>query len=328
MSSVDRSLFIKILNNTKLKDFQPELLSQLDDKYANPEHGSFNDWQRLIASLPDVIPSSLELDQDTLVIGHQNDCTLEIKKSLEEKLKALRPWRKGPFNVFGIDIDAEWRSDRKWSRVAPHINDLTGKLVLDIGCGNGYYALRMQAMGADLVIGIDPTWLYVFQFLALRKYLSNLQRVFVLPFALAEMPKNITGFDTVFSMGVLYHQRQPQEHLDQVYTLLRQGGQFVLETLIIEDQNADVLVPNGRYANMRNVWMIPSYALLESWLEKSGFVNVQLLDVTQTRVEEQRRTKWMTSYSLAEALDPNNPGLTLEGHPAPVRASVIAAKPL
>ena len=326
MKLADRSRFIELLKGTRLETFQFELINQIDHKYTNPKHGSFDDWGNLIESLPAVTPSLINLNQSGPIIGERNDCSSETREIIENKLKALSPWRKGPFNVFDIHIDSEWRSDWKWSRIAPHIKDLKHKLVLDIGSSNGYYALRMQAMGASLVIGIDPTWIYVFQFLALQKYLANSQRVFVLPFALQDLPGSLSGFDTIFSMGVLYHQREPQTHFKHIYELLADGGQFILETLIIKDKDADVLIPNKRYANMRNVWMIPSYALLKIWLNESGFTNIQLIDTTKTSIQEQRRTEWMTGHSLADAFDPKDSSLTAEGYPAPIRASVVAEK--
>ena len=328
MNPAERLRFIEALADTRLEAFQPQLLQRVDDKYARPGHGNFKEWQRIITTLPDVTPSLLGLDRDAPVFGHQNDCTPRQRQLLRDKLKMLCPWRKGPFNVFGIDIDAEWRSDRKWARVAPHVKDLVGKTVLDVGCSNGYYALRMQAMGAKIIIGIEPTWLYVFQFLALQKYLSHSQHAFVLPLALEEIPQHATGFDTAFSMGVLYHRKEPKEHLDRLCALLQAGGQLILETLIIEDKDTDVLIPNGCYANMCNAWIIPGYPMLENWLQESGFTDIRLIDVTPTKVTEQRRTEWMIGHSLAEALDPHHPHLTREGYPAPVRASVIAEKPL
>ena len=326
MIPADREQLIDALNNTKLSEIQQELITQLDKRYANPLHGNFKDWQKIIESLPELTPSVINLDQDAPVIGDAGNCSEDLSNLLEEKLKNLCPWRKGPFNVFNIHIDSEWRSDWKWSRIAPHIQ-LKDKLVLDIGCSNGYYALRMQASGAKLVLGIDPTWLYVFQFLALQKYFVKEQRAFVLPFTLEDLPTSITGFDVIFSMGVLYHRHEPQAHLQQVYKMLAEEGQLVLETLIIEDQDADVLIPNERYANMRNVWMIPSIALLETWLEEAGFINFRHIDKTKTTVEEQHQTKWSTGYSLANALNPDDSNLTIEGYPAPLRAIVVAKKP-
>lgn len=322
-----RSQLVASLEHTGLENFQAELMDRLDRRYIHPGHGSFNDWQHILESLPDISASFVDLDQGTPVIGRAADCTAQRRVLLKQGLKALSPWRKGPFNVFGIDVDAEWRSDWKWSRIAPHLSSLQGKVVLDIGCGNGYYALRMQASGASLVLGVEPAWRYVFQFSALQKYLPGPQRTFVLPFRLEDLPDAFSGLDTVFSMGVLYHRRQPRDHLGRVYRLLQKGGQLVLETLIIEHNNGGVLVPDERYANMRNVWMIPGYALLEAWLKASGFINIRLIDKTRTTFQEQRQTAWMTGYSLAHALDQDDYHRTVEGYPAPLRACVIAEKP-
>ncbi|MCK5843119.1 MAG: DUF1698 domain-containing protein, partial [Victivallales bacterium] len=77
----------------------------------------------------------------------------EFAADLERVLKKLHPWRKGPFNLFGVEIDAEWRSNLKWNRLSDGISPLKGKLVLDLGCGNGYYGLRMIGEGAERVVG-------------------------------------------------------------------------------------------------------------------------------------------------------------------------------
>ncbi len=321
----DRIKLIEALHASKLKDVQSKILALLDEKYANPKHGHFNDWKDIYESLPEILATESNFGEDTVLIGKENDISLAQRKLLEAQLKELSPWRKGPFNLFGIHIDTEWRSDWKWARIAPHV-ELKDQLVLDIGCGNGYYALRMQSMGAKLVIGIDPSWHYAFQFHALQKYSSKPQQAFVLPFSLEEFPEVLEAFDTIFSMGVLYHRQEPQVHLNQIYSMLRKGGQFVLETLIIDDKDADVLIPNERYANMRNVWMIPSIELLSTWLKDSGFINIKVVDTTMTTIEEQRQTEWMTRYSLEQALNPSDHSLTIEGYQAPLRATVIANK--
>ena len=315
------------LERAGLDTANTQLLELARHRYADPRHRHFDDWQRRIDSLPDIAPSFIDLDRAAPEIGRAADCTGEDQASLMQNLQALCPWRKGPFSVFGIDIDAEWRSDWKWARIAPHLGSLRNCNVLDVGCGNGYYALRMQGLGARLVLGLEPMWVHVFQFSALQKYLMQPQRIFVLPLRLEELPQALSGFDLAFSMGVLYHSRQPREHLGRVFATLREGGRIVLETLVIEDQVAEALVPAGRYANMKNVWVIPSYTLLKAWMVEAGFDRVRLLDQSATTPQEQRPTDWMTGHSLAHALDPNDPGRTIEGHPAPLRACIVAEKP-
>jgi tRNA (mo5U34)-methyltransferase len=197
-----------------------------------------------------------------------------------------------------------------------------------VGCGNGYYGWRMCEAGADLVVGIDPTLVYLMQYLAVRHYLTALQprlRNVAIPATLEDAP--IGGeFDTVFSMGVLYHRRDPLAHLRALRDQLRSGGELVLESLIVTEPAGGVLVPPDRYARMRNVWQIPGPQTLLRWLDDAGFCNMRCVDTTRTSVAEQRTTAWMPLQSLAEALDPADPRRTVEGLPAPVRCIVIAEK--
>lgn len=240
-------------------------------------------------------------------------------------LLELSPWRKGPFRVGGIDIDAEWRSDMKWSRVRDAIAPLAGRNVLDVGCGNGYYAFRMREAGARCVVGIDPTILYVMQFLAINLFERD-HNLCVLPFRLSELPP-APVFDTVLSMGVLYHQRSPIDHLAELRGMLRPRGQLVLETLFVPGEEAHAFTPPDRYARMKNVWLLPTIAELTTWLGRTRFRDVRVVDTTRTTVDEQRRTEWMTFESLSDALLEADPARTVEGWPAPRRVVMTAAAP-
>ncbi|WP_317706688.1 tRNA 5-methoxyuridine(34)/uridine 5-oxyacetic acid(34) synthase CmoB [Methylomarinovum caldicuralii] len=299
---------------------------QLAAALAPQRHGDLRHWRQLLAELPRPVPSSLALAAPTVRIGAPADCDAATRTALEAALRQLHPWRKGPFEVFGIHIDAEWRSDRKWARLEHAVSPLAGRLVLDVGAGNGYYALRMLGAGAARVIGIDPTLRYVFQFLALKRLAGDLAAD-ILPLALEDLPPKLQAFDTVFSMGVLYHRRSPFDHLFALKDCLRRGGELVLETLVTEGREGEVLVPRDRYARMRNVWFIPSVVTLEGWLVRAGFERIRCIDVSRTTPEEQRATDWMRFQSLADFLDPSDPDRTVEGYPAPRRAILLAEKP-
>jgi tRNA (mo5U34)-methyltransferase len=223
-------------------------------------------------------------------------------------------------------VDTEWRSDWKWDRIAPHIESLQGRSVLDVGCGNGFHCWRMAGAGASFVLGIDPHLLYTLQYWAIRHFVRA-PEVHVLPLALEDLPPALQAFDTVFSMGVLYHRRAPLDHLRSLLGCLRPGGELVLETLVVEGPDDIALMPPDRYARMPNVWFIPTCNTLARWLGNSGYIEARLVDVTATSTEEQRATAWMTFESLAEALDPEDPTRTIEGHPAPKRAIFVARRP-
>ncbi|MDD1635863.1 MAG: tRNA 5-methoxyuridine(34)/uridine 5-oxyacetic acid(34) synthase CmoB [Methylococcaceae bacterium] len=286
-------------------------------------HGNLEQWQTVIECLPKFATTHRLLDADAVQIGLSDDLSEAARMQLEHQLKALRPWRKGPYNLFGINIDTEWRSDWKWNRLKNHISPLNHRMVLDVGCGNGYHCWRMLGAGAKMVIGIDPLLLNVMQFQLVRK-LHGEAPLYVLPLGIEELPYGLNAFDTVFSMGVLYHRRSPIDHLLELRDCLQPGGELVLETLVIDGRLGEVLLPEGRYARMRNVWFLPSCETLISWLKRCGFKNIRLVDVTTTSTEEQRSTEWMQFNSLKDFLSAENPQLTCEGLPAPKRAIIIA----
>lgn len=281
--------------------------------------------QRLLKQLPEIAPTRIALDRDCVAIGNASDLSDAQRSDLETVLKGLKPWRKGPFELFGIRIDSEWDSSMKWRRVAPHLAPLTGRRILDVGSSNGYYLYRMADAQPRLILGIEPYRLYYFQFLALQHFYDP-PGLYNLPLKLETLPAMPQWFETILCMGVLYHRRSPLDTLSQLGDLLAAGGQLVLETLIIRGDGSQALFPRQRYACMRNVYFIPTVACLENWLVRCGFGDIRCVDIQTTTLHEQRKTQWVDSDSLDCFLDPEDAGLTVEGHPAPVRAVVVATK--
>jgi tRNA (mo5U34)-methyltransferase len=305
-----------------LESWPDALKPALQEKLSDAAHGDLPKWRQVLASLPSCESRAAKLTGPVVTAGPDAFATAE-REQVRELLMKLAPWRKGPFQVGDILIDAEWRSDRKWARLEDAISPLANRLVLDVGCGNGYYALRMRGMDARLVVGVDPMLLYVAQHAAIRHFMPP-QPVHVLPLRLQELP-HTGSFDTVFSMGVLYHQRAAAAHLDELRRALKPEGELVLETLILPGRLKEARTP-GRYARMRNVRLLPTLPLLLDWLEEAGFAGARTVDVSTTTHLEQRRTDWMTFESLTEALDPDDPNLTVEGWPAPRRALVVSRR--
>jgi tRNA (mo5U34)-methyltransferase len=303
-----------------------EFLPQLVDAALEPtHHGDVPGWLQILLKLPPLTPSVVDLTQDAVLIGSAADITVAQRTELKELLFKFQPWRKGPFSLYGIEIDTEWHSDWKWRRLAGAITPLAGRRVLDVGSGNGYYGWRMLGAGAELVIGIDPTLRYLMQYAAINHF-AGANRNYVLPLRLEEIPLAIPCFDTVFSMGVIYHQRDHLGHLRLLQQHLRPGGELVLEGLVIEGVAGDCLHPPKRYAKMHNVHAIPSCDTMAGWLHDVGFKNIKLIDCSPTTTAEQRRTEWMVFESLGDYLDPDDPSRTIEGHPAPLRATCTAEK--
>ncbi|MEX0942607.1 MAG: tRNA 5-methoxyuridine(34)/uridine 5-oxyacetic acid(34) synthase CmoB [Pseudomonadales bacterium] len=314
--------------STTLCKFEQDLRTALDANFHTTSHGRQEEWDTALSALPDIKTSSIELNASPVAIGESRE--LDIKDhEFTQQLKAFNPWRKGPWCLFGVTIDTEWRSDLKWARIAPHLSPLSGRQVLDIGCGNGYYMMRMLGEGARFVLGVDPTLLFLYQFASITRFIAPplMDKVpaTILPLRSEHLPA-FGCFDTVFSMGILYHRKSPMDHLRELAGFLRPGGELVLETLVIEDATHDLLVPEGRYAKMGNVFSIPSTGSVERWLKQADFTHIRTVDVTVTTKQEQRATEWMTFQSLPDFLDPDDANKTIEGLPAPTRAVVIANK--
>lgn len=297
---------------------------QLKDWYQQSLHGDFSKWLKTLSNLPQTEVSEISLD-DRVAFGRANDISEGEAKRISALLQQFKPWRKGPFFIHDIHIDTEWRSDFKWDRLKDHISPLQDRYVLDIGCGSGYHLWRMLGEQAKFVVGIDPSQLFMAQFWAIKHFNPD-PRVHLLPLGVEQLP-NLKAFDTVFSMGVLYHRRSPIDFLQQLKNQLKKGGELVLETLVVEGDETTVLMPHDRYAQMRNVWFIPSVAALKVWMSKVGFSNIRLVNLDKTRFEEQRKTAWMDTESLENFLHPDDPSKTIEGYPAPLRAIVLAENP-
>ena len=322
---IDYSELYKALESSDASEWLETLADSVERAFNSPRHGELDKWLAMLDNLPEIKPSSIDLESQ-VQIGETDDCDENARELLEQDLRMLMPWRKGPLSMFGLEINTEWHSDWKWDRVQPHIKSLKGKHVLDIGCGNGYYALRSYGQGADLVVGVDPGQKYIMQFYAMKKYLGNIP-VHLLPLGIEDIPPSLKAFDTVFSMGILYHRRSPLEHLYELRDCLKPGGELVLETLVVEGDVNTVLLPTDRYQQMRNVWFLPSCDALVLWIQRCGFKNVRVVDVTKTSTDEQRATDWMVFDSLEKFLDPSDPTKTIEGYPGPMRAIVLAEVP-
>ena len=292
--------------------------------------GRYTDWCALLDQLPP-IETQWSVKNGVVHAG----APVEDSHQIESILRGLMPWRKGPWCVAGVDVDAEWRCELKWGRLAEHI-DLAGHLVLDVGAGNGYFGWRMLDAGASAVVGCDPMGLFVMQHALIEK-LAGCDQNQLWAARLEELPLTLGLFDTAFSMGVVSHRRYLEAHhmvhLGLVYRKLKPGGCLVLETLVVPKEATSmghwgdrVMMVDDRYARMRNVYALPCVDTLEEWLIKAGFRSVCVVDQTITTEQEQRATPWMPHQSLIDGLSRIRPNETIEGHPRPMRATVVATR--
>jgi len=286
----------------------------------NVNNGNIPKWTVALDALKAMSKGEIELNEPYISIN-QNSLDSEI---LVSAFKKLLPWRKGPFMFNNLKLESEWQGDLKWKRLQKHITPLKNRRVLDVGAGNGYFTLRMAMEGAKKALGIEPFLLFNYQYAAIKSLIGNEINAMLLPIRLEEMPRSAI-FESVFSMGVLYHQKSHMEHLLQLKEIMVPGAELILETLVVEGPKGYTLIPEGRYAQMRNVHCLPSIDTLKSWLADANFNNIKVVDISKTSPKEQRRTEWIgdNAASLEDFLDPSDSSLTKEGYPAPTRVIII-----
>ena len=270
-------------------------------------------------------PMFCELGDDHVTIGRASDLTVSQHSLLQSAIQALRPWRKGPFRLFGHEIDAEWRSNLKWNRIRQALGDLRGQKLLDVGCGNGYYMFRAADCDPLAVVGIDPSVPFHHAFELMQRYSrrSDLQYERL---GVEHLPVFDRAFDIALCMGIVYHHRNPIQILNRLLKTIRVGGFAIIESQTIPGEGTMALFPQERYAKARNVYFVPTCDCLINWVRRAGFRNVELVCHTKVTTDEQRSTELMTYESLSNFLDPGDDNLTIEGYPAPYRTVVRAER--
>jgi tRNA (mo5U34)-methyltransferase len=306
-------------NDLKLQKIADGCLKKSLEAF-NINNGNIPKWTIALEELNALPQGKIELNEPYISLDQSGANTVIIAIAF----KRLLPWRKGPFMFNNLKLESEWQGGLKWQRLQNHITPLKNRRVLDVGAGNGYFTLRMAMEGAKKALGIEPFLLFNYQYAAIKSLANNTTNAMLLPIRLEEMPK-LAIFDSVFSMGVLYHQRDHMQHLCQLKEMMAPNAELILETLVVDGPNGYSLIPEGRYAQMRNVHCLPSIETLKSWLVDAKFENIKVVDINKTSFKEQRRTEWIgdNAASLEDFLNPSDPSLTKEGHPAPTRVIII-----
>ena len=260
---------------------------------------------------------------DVVKIGGADELAEPDTSKVYKALRDFMPWRKGPFEVFGTSIDAEWRSERKWNRVLPELPDLRDKIVADIGCNNGYYMFRMAQQKPKLVIGFEPYLQHYFAFKTLNAF-AGVGSLSVELLGVEHMALFRNCFDVVFLMGILYHRSSPVDVLRDIRSAMSPEGVLIVESQGIPGNDPVALFPEHRYAKVPGTYFVPTGACLANWLSRAGFADVKIFFSHPMSSGEQRRTEWMVFESYEDFIDKSDPALTVEGHPAPIRIFVKA----
>lgn len=279
-----------------------------------------NDFEKEIFSQIEALPDfKTECDFGDVVKIKSENLDAEFKAKICEIALNLRPWRKGPFEIFDTFIDSEWQSFIKFNILAPFL-DLNGKIVADIGCNNGYYLFKMLKFSPKKLIGFDPSVRTFLQFKFLEKFVQSGINYELL--GVESLPSYNLRFDSIFCLGVIYHRSDPVKMLKELKSSLNSGGEVFLDTMFISGESEFCLFPRASYAKISNIYFIPTIKALQNWCERAKFRDFEILAIKETNENEQRKTEWIYGQSLGDFLDPNDKSRTIEGYEAPKRVYV------
>ena len=271
-------------------------------------------------NIPDDV--NIKLD-DWLTIGDDKTLSEDQIGIIKESAKKLIPWRKGPFDFCGMKLDSEWQSNLKYNLLRPHF-DLENKLVADVGCNNGYYMFRMLEDKPKKLVGFDPSAIFKTQFDFINHFMKSDIKYELL--GVEHLEHYETKFDFIFMLGVLYHRSDPIASLKSLNRALNKGGEIIVDSFMIDGEEEVCLVPKDRYAMIPNIYFIPTVNCFKNWLNRAGFVDVEVIEITTTDYKEQRVTPWTFGMSLDDFRDKNDHSKTIEGYPAPKRVYLKAKK--
>lgn len=281
-------------------------------------------WYNQLLKVFKIEKENLEVSYgDWFTIGKREDLSEEEFSLIEETAKKLIPWRKGPFKIFGLEIDSEWQSNIKYNLIRPYFN-LKDKIVADIGCNNGYYIFRMLEDKPKRLVGFDPSALTLHQFEFINHFVKS--DIIYEMLGVEHLEYYNHKFDFIFMLGVLYHRADPVGTLKSLAKGLNSKGEIIIDTFMIDGEQEICLTPKKRYSKIPNIYFIPTIPALKNWLIRAGFEDIEVIATTTTTSEEQRKTAWSFEQSLEDFLDPDDKTKTVEGYPAPKRVYIKAKK--
>lgn len=187
--------------------------------------------------------------------------------------------------------------------------DLTGKAVLDLGCGYGENCAEFVSLGACRVLGVDISE----KMLAVAKS-EHLGIEFVRA-DISDLTFINEKFDVVFSSLALHYVEDFEKLVKSVYSILKDGGYFVFSqehpltsapiggASWTKDENGVPLHYNltdyGKSGKRTTTWIVDgvekyhrTFSDIVNALVFAGFTIEKMLEPTPTKETIQRDSKW------------------------------------
>ena len=183
-------------------------------------------------------------------------------------------------------------ADDTWKNQLNEIIDVSGKLVLDIGCGGGIYTRAIAQMGAKKVIGLDFSEHMINAAIENSKDYPTVS--FVIGDALATGLQD-GQYDIVFERALVHHIHDLQACCHEIYRLLKPGG-----TCIIQDRTPEDCFLEGSPSHIRGYFFqrFPKLKAIEinrrhesrdliEALRETGFIRIKELHLWEVRKKYQ-----------------------------------------
>ncbi len=187
----------------------------------------------------------------------------------------------------GREMDVLWNHVRA---VRSHV-DYKDKAVLDIASFDGLFAFEAESLGASRVVATDCLYRTFDNFMFCREVLGSRAIPYynISPYNLVdrldvlldenygdEVNPHDRRFDIVQHFGLLYHLRDPMLSLSQARSVLKPGGQLIIESDVVMGVDDSFMLFNGlpnasRVRDNYSVWWAPTKTCLFEMLEATMF---------------------------------------------------------
>ena len=211
----------------------------------------------------------------------------EITRRIEE-LGREQPWNHSIELPYGLRTTAgeqvsHGKNIVKWSRIKQYIDaiDVKGKRVLDVGCNEGFFSLKLKELGAREVVGFDADEPRIRKAEFVAEVLNVSDVVYEVMDIFHEGLDAHGHFDVALCLGFLHrvsHPYQVLERLTQICDML------VLEWKSLREGSFDLPIMKfcGGHSKDSNIYSglywLPSVQCVLDMLRSLGFVHNFVID--------------------------------------------------